>query len=148
MLNKTCFLIGHHDAPESVCPQLDAAIDTHIVEYGVAEFIVGHYGAFDRFATHVLAEAKRRHPMVTLRLLIPYHPSERFAELPDGFDGTLYPDGMESVPRRYAIARANAYIVQRCDYLICYDKYMVGNTHKYANIARRRGVLVTNLAIL
>ena len=146
MPRKTCFLIGHHDTPVSVCARLDAAIETHITEYGVTEFIVGHYGAFDRFAADALAEAKQRHPAITLRLLIPYHPSERPMELPEGFDGLIYPEGMETVPRRYAIARADEHMVRRCDCLICYDKYIVGNTHRFVAIAQRRGISVTNLA--
>ena len=44
-------------------------------------------------------------------MLIPYHPAERPVETPPGFDGTFYPPGIESVPRRYAIVRANRYMV-------------------------------------
>ena len=38
---------------------LYAAVEQHIVEYGVTEFIVGHYGGFDRLAALAVKEAKR-----------------------------------------------------------------------------------------
>ena len=47
---KSCFFIGHREASEEIYPVLYAAVEQHIVEYGVTEFIVGHYGGFDRLA--------------------------------------------------------------------------------------------------
>lgn len=58
MSGKTCFFIGHRDTPESIQPQLDAAVERHIVEYGVTDFVVGHYGAFDRMAARAVRESK------------------------------------------------------------------------------------------
>ena len=63
---KTCFFIGHRDAPDSVATALAAAVEHHIVEYGVTEFIVGHYGGFDRMATRAVTEAKQANPQVQL----------------------------------------------------------------------------------
>ena len=38
---KSCFFIGHREASEEIYPVLYAAVEQHIVEYGVTEFIVG-----------------------------------------------------------------------------------------------------------
>lgn len=104
---KFCFFLGHRDTPENIRAALDNAIERHITEYGVTEFFVGHYGRFDRTAQTALVRAKALHPEISVRLLIPYHPTERPIVAPDGFDGTYYPPGMERVPRRLAIPRAN-----------------------------------------
>ena len=117
---KTCFLIGHRDAPFMIREKLEKAIAAAITEYGVTEFVVGQYGAFDRMAASCLVEAKKAHPEIRLVLLLPYHPSERAVVLPAGFDGRFYPPGMESVPRRLAIVRANEYMAKHCDLLIGY----------------------------
>lgn len=117
---KTCFLIGHRDAPFDLREKLANAIDAAITEYGIEEFVVGHYGGFDRMAAGCLAEAKESHPELRLTLLLPYHPSERAVVLPCGFDGSFYPTGMEAVPLRLAIVRANEYMAKHCDLLICY----------------------------
>ena len=79
MNGKSCFFIGHRETSEAIYPALYAVVEQHILEYGVTEFIVGHYG---------------------------------------GFDSTFYPPGMESVPRKVAIVRANRYVVDHVDYLI------------------------------
>ena len=117
---KTCFLIGHRDVPEELRERLEKAIDEAIMRDGVTEFVVGQYGAFDRMAAGCLAEAKKAHPGLRLVLLLPYHPAERPVALPAGFDGSFYPPGMEQVPRRLAIVRANEYMARHCDVLICY----------------------------
>lgn len=46
----TCFFIGHREAPDSLLPQLSAAVERHIMELGVTEFVVGSYGWFDSMA--------------------------------------------------------------------------------------------------
>lgn len=120
MGGKSCFFIGHREASEEIYPVLYAAVEQHIVEYGVTEFIVGHYGGFDRLAASAVKAAKRFYPKVRLTLLLPYHPAERPIPTPDGLDGTFYPPGMESVPRKIAIVRANRYVVDHVDYLIAY----------------------------
>ena len=44
----SCFFIGHRETPDQVYPALLETIEHHITEYGVAEFVVGQYGNFDR----------------------------------------------------------------------------------------------------
>lgn len=116
MGGKSCFFIGHRETSEAIYQALYAVVEQHIWEYGVTEFIVGHYGGFDRLAASAVKEAKRFYPEVKLTLLLSYHPAERPIPTPDGFDGTFYPPGMESVPRKIAIVRANRYVVDHVDY--------------------------------
>lgn len=146
-----CFFIGHHNAPESLRPLLDEAVERHIMDYNVICFTVGRYGSFDRMAAGAVKAAKRRHPEVMLSLLLPYHPFDQPIEVPDGFDNTFYPPGMETVPKRVAIIRANQYMIQNSDYLITYNRGC-GNTSKLVAAAyhrQRNGSLhIDNLAII
>ena len=48
---KTCFLIGHRDAPFAIRGKLEKAIAKAIADYGVTEFVVGQYGRFPRPST-------------------------------------------------------------------------------------------------
>ena len=133
---KTCFFIGHRDAPESVYDRLLEAIERLIIEYGVVDFVVGRYGNFDRLAARAVMEAKQHYADVTLTLLMPYYRTDA-EPLPDGFDGSLFPDGLETVPKRAAILQANQYMIHHCDYLITYNKNRVGNTRKLVADARK-----------
>ena len=45
MIVKSCFFIGHREESEEIYADLRAAVEQHIVEFGVTEFIVGQYGA-------------------------------------------------------------------------------------------------------
>ena len=136
MGGKSCFFIGHRETSGEIYPALYAAVEQHILEYGVTEFIVGHYGGFDRLAASAVKEAKRFYPEVKLTLLLSYHPAERPIPTPDGFDGTFYPPGMESVPRKIAIVRANRYVVDHVDYLIAYARHPASNARELVEYAR------------
>lgn len=133
----TCFFIGHRDTPKTVFPALVQAVERHITEYGVTEFVVGHYGFFDSLAARAVMDAKKRHPSVTLVLLLPYHPAERPVDLLPGFDSSFYPPGMEFVPKRFAIPRANRYMADHSGYLIAYAHYP-GNARELVEYARRK----------
>lgn len=135
--------MGHRDAPNTLFPALFAQVERHISEYGVREFLVGHYGAFDHLAAKAVIKAKQRHPEATLTLLLPYHPAERHIELPMGFDGSVYPPDMEKTPRRYAIVKANQYAVEECGHLIAYAWQAGSNTVKIVEYARKKGKDVT-----
>ena len=135
---STCFFIGHREAPDTLLDKLSAEVERHITEYGVTDFVVGRYGRFDGMAAKCVKAAKKRHPEVTLTLLLPYHPYDRPTPTPPGFDGTFYPPGMETVPKRAAIVRANRYMVEHCDYLIAYVRHSVGNTWDLVGYTRRR----------
>ena len=147
---STCFFIGHRETDERILPALIQEVERHITEYGVTEFVVGHYGGFDRLAAHAVKKAKQRYPEVTLTLLLPYHPVERPIPTPEGFDRTLYPEGMETVPKRLAIVRANRWMLCHSDYLIASVWHTASNSRElleYAKGREKQGLLrITNLA--
>ena len=134
---STCFFIGHREAPETLMGELTAEVERHINEYGVTDFVVGRYGRFDGMAAKSVKAAKKRHPEVTLTLLLPYHPYDRPTPTPPGFDGMFYPPGMETVPKRAAIVRANQYMVDNSDYLIAYVRHSVSNAWNLVEYAKR-----------
>ena len=141
---KTCFFIGHRDTSEDIYPVLEAEVERYIAEYGVDEFIVGHYGHFDRMATRAVKAAKANHPDVRLTLLMPYLNN---MPLPEGFDGAVYPDGLEAVPKRYAISQANRAMNDACDYLIVFVAYGFGNAYQFLEYAKKRNKQIVNIGM-
>ena len=71
-------------------------------------------------------------------LLLPYHPADRHIPTPPSFDGTYYPEGMENVPKRYAIVRANKQMVNSSDWLIAYVHHPASNARNLFEYAHRR----------
>ena len=145
MNGKTCFFIGSRYASSSIEQQLMEAVEKHIIEYGVTTFTVGHYGGFDSLVIGVLKEAKKCHKDIKLYLLAPYALTQK-KEIPEGFNGTFYPEGLEKVPFRYAIVQANRYMVQQSDHLIAYPG--MGNSRKiveYAQGREKKGLIKVTL---
>lgn len=61
---------------------------------------------------------------------------------------TLYPDGLEKVPKRFAIDWRNKWMVQQSDYVISYVCHSFGGAAKYMELAKRKKKIVYNLANL
>ena len=101
-------------------------------------------------AALAVRRAKEAHPGVTLTLLLPYHPFDRPVPTPEGFDGTFYPPGMETVPKRVAIVRANRYMMENSSHLIAYAWHPASNAREILEAALKRQergeMRVTNLA--
>lgn len=147
---KTCFFIGHREAGTEIWDRLVDTVERHITDHGVDCFAVGGYGGFDRLSGRAVMGAKERHPEIHLYLLTPYHPFDRSIKLPDGFDGSFYPPGMEYIPKRLAIVRANHYAIKHSDYLIAYVWHPASNARdllEYARTREKKGLIhIENLA--
>ena len=132
---KSCFLFGHKDTPFEIRTRIEEAVERHYQQYDIRQFYVGGYGTFDALAASAVKAVKKRHNDMELYLLIPYHPAQRPVAVPEGFDNTFYPP-LEHVPRRYAIVKANRYMVETCDTIICYVRH-IGNTRTLLEYAQR-----------
>ena len=142
---KSCFFIGHREADERLLPILTAAIERLITEEQVLFFYVGGYGGFDRIAATAIKRMKLQHPEIILMLVLPYHPGERPIETPYGFDGTYYPEGLEKVPRRYAIVRANEIMSKQSDWLVSYVRHGASNSRRILEYAQKQGTACINI---
>lgn len=144
---KSCFFIGHREADERLLPKLIDTIERLVVSEGVTCFYVGGYGGFDQIAATAVKQVKQQHPEIILMLVLPYHPAERPMETPYGFDGTYYPEGMETVPRRFAIVQTNKHMVDSIDWLVAYVRHGASNSHRILEYAKKRSVPHINLAM-
>lgn len=144
-MSKVCFFMGHHNAPASIASALQDAVEEAVTQQGITEFIVGQYGSFDRMAAHAVIEAKKKYHGISLTMLLPYYRSKQSAALTAGFDGTLYPEGMERVPKRAAIVAANRYMVEHSDLFIVYAHHIAGNSYEILRYAEKKRVNIIKL---
>ncbi len=139
-----CFMTGHAEAPSELLPQIMEMARRLIEEWDVTQFVVGRYGNFDRLAAQAVRLLKERYSHIQLVMLLPYYSAHQKVKISNGFDGTLYPESLETVPRRYAIVKANRLAINGAEHLILYQCYNVGNTYrlmKYAQSIEKRGKL-------
>ena len=138
-----CTFFGHRDAPECLEPLLYQTL-RQFVASGVTMFYVGHQGNFDRMVCRVLRRLKEENPLVQYYVVLAYldaKPDFLHASAP-----TLFPEGLETVPRRFAIARRNDWMIKQSQMAICYVKYCVGGAAQFAEKARHKGLRVVNLS--
>lgn len=107
-------------------------------------FLLGGYGGFDRMASSVVWELKKKYPQVKSVLVLPYL-DKKMDE--SQCDWTVYP-GLEKVLRRYAITHRNHYMVNDADVVIAYVQHSWGGaaqTLEYAKQKKKRVILFDDL---
>lgn len=135
---------GHKDTPNSVKPLLEQTVQHLIEDNGEIAFLVGTHGAFDLMAQSVLKRAIEHYPRIACYIVLAYIPvgeSGKQCKLP-----TLVPEGIENVPKKFAISYRNNYMVKECDTVICYITHDWGGAAQFVVKAESAGKVVINLA--
>lgn len=136
-----CAFFGHRDAPSDLRDKLRETVAKLIEEKNVTEFYMGNNGNFDRMALSVLKELREMYPQINYYVVYAYLPQK------DGedYEHTLYPEGIETVPKRFAIDYRNRWIVGQADVVIAYVRRSFGGAAKFVDMAERQGREVVNL---
>lgn len=134
---------GHKNTPRTVKPLLEQTVQQLIEENKKITFLAGTHGAFDLMVQSALKEAAERYPGISCYIVLSYLPmgnNEQY-ELP-----TLYPEGIEFVPKRFAISFSNNYMVNKCDTVVCYISHDWGGAAQFVEKAKKKGKAIINLA--
>ena len=138
----TCTFFGHRDCPDSIKPKLRETLVRLITEEGVDRFLVGNHGSFDALVYSVLCELRNIYPHITVTVVLAYMPTDR-KDFGD-FESIL-PDGIEFVPKRYAISYRNQWMITHSEYVITYVTRRFGGAHQFSEMAKRKGKTCINL---
>ena len=140
--NAACFF-GHREVTHNIRPKLIAIIENLITETGVTEFYVGHQGQFDSMVYSVLKELKVMYPHIRYIVVLAYMPDSYIKEVYG--EDTLFPDGMENVPKKYAISKRNDWMIQHSDYAVCYVHKITGGAAKFREKAEKRRLQIIDV---
>lgn len=144
-MNVCCFF-GHRDTPQEIQQELAEQIENLIRDGNVGEFLVGHQGNFDFMVIHALRELKEKYPHINYSICLAYLPQEKEEWSPFSPDETVFLDGMETVPKKYAISRRNDLMLKLSDVVICYAYHHLGGAGNFVDKAIRQKKKVINLA--
>lgn len=139
---SACTFFGHRDTPDTVRPFLQGAIERLITEESVTVFYVGNHGAFDRIVYSVLVQLREKYPHIRLAVVLAYMPSPNDTRY--GEDSVL-PEGIETVPRRFAIHYRNEWMLQHAHYVISYTTRSFGGATRYVDQAKRQNKILIEL---
>lgn len=137
-----CSFFGHTDAPENI----KNALKNHIVqmiEKNIFSFYTGNNGKFDFMVQSVLEDLSLQYPQITYSIVLS-HIGER--AISGNQNRTVFPDGLELVPPRFAISKRNEWLIQHSDIVLTYLKYHSSNCAKWVEKAKRKKLKVINIA--
>lgn len=137
----TCTFFGHKDTPSDIRNKLRENIIMLIQEKGVTNFFVGNNGNFDRMVLSELKELSKVYPQIRYAVVLAY--LTRQAD--EDYSHTVYPEGIEAVPKRFAIDYRNKWMVQQSDFVVAYVHRSIGGAAKFTDMAKKHGIDVINL---
>lgn len=140
-----CTFFGHRNTPENIRPILRNTLIELILTKDVNTFFVGNQGNFDSMVREELNDLTKIYPHITTTVVLAYMPGKCDALLDTDYSNTVYPDGLESVPYKYAIDRRNHLMVEWSDIVITYVCYSSGGAAKFKRLAERNNKQVINL---
>ena len=140
---NTCCFFGHREVTNNIREKLTAIIKKLITEENVTEFYVGNQGQFDSMVYSVLKELKANYPQIRYSVILAYMPDEHIKKVCG--ENTLFPDGMESVPKKFAISKRNDWMIQQSDFAVCYVHKITGGAAKFREKAGNKGLRVIDV---
>ena len=136
----TCTFFGHKDTPAFVKDKLREVIINQIEICGVDMFYVGNHGNFDRMVFEILKEMKEIYPNIDYRIVLAYLPKNE-----NNLKNTEFPEGIETVPKRFAIDFRNRWMINHADSVIAYISHDWGSAAKFVKLAEHKKLCVINL---
>ena len=84
---------------------------------------------------------------VDYSVVLAYMPGRKYEfDFLDEYTDTMYPESLENIHPKYAIAWRNNWMVDKADVIICYVKHRIGAAYQFVEKARRKGKKIINLA--
>lgn len=134
---------GQYRYTPEIRERLEREVEQLILD-GATMFFHGGYGQFDHMAASVVWRLKGKYPHIESVLVLPYLDRAVDASI---YDSTTYPP-LEKVPRKYAIARRNRWMVENSDVIIAFVRHSWGGAAVTLEYAERKGLRVIQLADL
>lgn len=133
---------GHGDTPTNVEPLLTNCLIDLIENHNADTFYVGNQGSFDGIVKRILYKLKRTYTYIKIHIVLAYMPKANEEFISD----SIYPEGLESVPPKFAISKRNQIMINLADCVVVYVKYPFGGAAKFKDFAEKRNKWIINLA--
>ena len=138
----TVTFFGHRNTTSEVSVALHEVLIDLIENKNADTFYVGNHGNFDKMVRKELKKLKEIYPHINYSVVLAYLGKKQEDE---NYSDTIYPDGLEKVPMRYAINHRNRWMLERSSFVITYPS-LLGNSLKLAAKARLSGKTVIDIS--
>lgn len=128
----TATFFSHKNTPKEIEPTLRSTLIDLIENKNVNVFYVGNNGNFDTMVRRQLEALSQTYP-ITYSVVLAYLPTEKNKY--DNLTNTIYPEGLEAVPKRFAISRRNKWMIQQSDIVVTYVTHNFGGAAQFKEMA-------------
>ena len=137
-----CTFFGHRFVHDKIEPTLRSTLIDLIENHDVKRFYVGNHGSFDAIVRRVLRDLSFTYS-ITYYVVIAYLPEKNNQDCSD----TILPEGIETVPKRFAISYRNKWMLERSDYVVTYVVHQIGSgAAQFKELAEKQGKTVLELS--
>lgn len=130
MKEQTVTFFGHRDTPKEIEPALRLTLIDLIENKNATVFYVGNNGNFDAMVRHQLEDLSKTYPIKYYAVLA-YMPGKN--DSPD--EHSILPEGIETVPRRFAINYRNKWMLGKSDIVVTYVTRNFGGAWEMRKLA-------------
>ena len=139
-----CTFFGHRNTTSDVSVALHEVLIDLIENKNADTFYVGNHGAFDSMVHKELKDFKKIYPHINYAVVLAYLSGKK-DEYCD-YSDTIYPDGLEKVPPKYAIIERNKWMIKKADILVCYVTHTFCGAGDFMVYAQKKSKEIINLA--
>ena len=137
-----CTFFGHKDTQKEIEPTLRSTLIDLIENKNANVFYVGNNGNFDTMVRRQLEDLSQTYP-ITYSVVLAYLPTEKNKY--DNLANTIYPEGLETVPKRFAISWRNKWMIQQTDIVVTYVTHNFGGAAQFKAMAEKKRKTTINL---
>ena len=138
----TVTFFGHKDTPKEIEPTLRSTLIDLIENKNINVFYVGNNGSFDIMVQRQLEDLYHTYP-ITYSVVLAYLPTEKNKY--DNLTNTIYPEGLENIPKRFAISYRNKWMIQQSDVVVTYVTHSFGGAAQFKEMAEKQGKTLIEL---
>ena len=136
-----CTFFGHRDVPREKDPIIKSTLIDLIENKNVDTFYVGNNGNFDSMVCSVLSELSDKYP-IKFYIVFSYVPKRKT----ENSELTILPEGIETVPPRFAISYRNKWMIEQSDYVVTCVSRSWGGAAQFKELAEKKGKSLINIA--
>ena len=143
MCFKACAFFGHRDCSFDVYENICQIIEELIINNSVKMFYVGYNGNYDLMVSSALKEIYDKFKEIQFYYVLSgLNYAKKFIDN----ENTILPNGIELVPKRFAISWRNKWMVNNSDYVVCYITRNFGGAEQFVRYAKYKNKNVINIA--
>ena len=139
----TVTFFGHKDTPKEIEPTLRTTLVDLIENHDATKFYVGNNGNFDTMVRRQLENLSQTYS-ITYNIVLAYIPTKKSEY--DDYTNTILPEGIETVPKRFAISYRNKWMLEQSDVVVTYVTHSFGGAWQFKAMAERQGKTVIELS--